>query len=246
MMVIAGLVAVTAIAWVYIMYDAWSMQQADMATMWMPPTGTAAWAPMDFFLVFVMWTVMMVAMMTPSAAPMVMMFATVNRQRRAKQQPFVPTAVFLAGYLIAWAGFSAAVTFVQWPLHAYTLLTPMMDNRNSVMAAVVLMAAGVYQWTPLKNACLKQCRSPLTFIMTQWREGTTGALNMGIRHGIFCVGCCWVLMLVLFAVGVMNMLWVAVITAFVLMEKIAPLALAPWVNRLSGLLLIVWGLWMIE
>jgi len=239
--VISGLAALTVVAWVYMLYDAWTMQQMDMATMWMPPTGTGAWSATDFFLVFVMWAVMMVAMMVPSVTPMVMMFAAINRQRRSRHQSHVPTVVFLVGYLVAWVGFSAVVTLLQWPLHAYSLLTPMMDNGSAVLGGIVLLVAGAYQWTPWKDACLHQCRTPLSFLMTEWREGITGALFMGIRHGVFCVGCCWALMLILFAVGVMNILWILLIAGFVLLEKIVPVKPARF-RMASGLVFFLWGL----
>ncbi|MGB5734722.1 MAG: DUF2182 domain-containing protein [Thiohalocapsa sp.] len=238
--VLMGLVTVSIAAWGYMLYDYVRMQTLPMSQMWMPPTGGGAWSLQDFWLTFVMWAVMMVAMMLPSAAPMVLMFATVNRKRRAQQRPYVPTFVFAAGYVAVWTLFSALVTLAQWPLHHWALLTPMMDNASATMAGLVLIAAGVYQWTPWKDACLQQCRSPLGFLMTEWREGAGGAFLMGLKHGWFCVGCCWALMLVLFAVGVMNMLWVAIITLFVLAEK-----LFPWsptgIRAASGLLLTLSG-----
>jgi len=239
--VLMGLVTVSLAAWGYMLYDYLRMQTLPMSQMWMPPTGGAAWSLQDFWLTFVMWAVMMVAMMLPSAMPMVLMFATVNRKRRAQQRPYVPTFVFAAGYVAVWTLFSAAVTLAQWPLHHWSLLTPMMDNASAIMAGLVLLVAGVYQWTPWKDACLNQCRTPLAFLMTEWREGAGGAFSMGVKHGLFCVGCCWALMLVLFGVGVMNMLWVAIITLFVLAEKVFP-----WRPNMargaSGLLLVSSGI----
>jgi predicted metal-binding membrane protein len=239
--VLMGLVAVSVAAWGYMLHDYVRMQSLPMSQMWMPPTGGAPWSLQDFWLTFVMWAVMMVAMMVPSAAPMVLMFATVNRKRRSQQRPYVPTFVFVSGYVAVWTLFSAVVTLAQWPLHHWALLTPMMDNASATMAGLVLLAAGVYQWTPWKDACLHQCRTPLGFLMTEWREGAGGAFLMGVKHGFFCVGCCWALMLVLFAVGVMNILWVAIITLFVLAEKVFP-----WrptiVRGVSGLLLVASGI----
>jgi len=239
--VLMGLVTVSVAAWGYMLYDYLRMQTLPMSQMWMPPTGGAPWSLQDFWLTFVMWAVMMVAMMLPSAAPMVLMFATVNRKRRSQQRPYVPTFVFASGYVAVWILFSAVVTLAQWPLHHWALLTPMMDNASAIMAGLVLLVAGVYQWTPWKDACLNQCRTPLGFLMTEWREGAAGAFLMGAKHGFFCVGCCWALMLVLFAVGVMNMLWVAIITLFVLAEKVLP-----WrptiVRAVSGLLLVASGI----
>lgn len=243
-MVLMGLVTVSVAAWGYMLYDYVRMQTLPMSQMWMPPTGGGAWALQDFWLTFVMWAVMMVAMMLPSAAPMVLMFATVNRKRRAQQRPYVPTFVFAAGYVAVWILFSALVTLAQWPLHHWALLTPMMDNASAIMAGLVLIIAGIYQWTPWKDACLNQCRTPLAFLMTEWREGAAGAFLMGVKHGFFCVGCCWALMLVLFAVGVMNMLWVAIITLFVLAEKVLPWP-PTMVRAASGVLLVTSGIFVL-
>ncbi|MCF7984057.1 MAG: DUF2182 domain-containing protein [Thiohalocapsa sp.] len=234
-----GLAGIALVGWAYMAYMAWAMANMDKVDMWMPPMGDVAWSARDFIMLFVMWAIMMVAMMTPSILPMVSMFATLNRNRRARRQSYTPTFIFVVGYLVAWSGFSVLATVAQWPLHTAGLLNPMMNSRSYLMSGAVLMVAGIYQWTPLKNACLTSCRSPLGFLLTEWREGTGGALMMGIRHGIYCVGCCWALMLVLFGVGVMNMLWVLLITAFVVLEKILP---APAVLRaVSGLGLVVWG-----
>lgn len=237
--VAGGLTGITLMGWVYMAYMAWAMANMDKVSMWMPPTGAVAWSGWDFTMLFAMWAIMMVAMMTPSTLPMVSMFATLSRNRRLRDQPYTSTFVFVAGYLVAWAGFSVLATIAQWPLHTAGLLNPMMDSRSYLMSGAVLMAAGIYQWTPFKNACLHSCRSPLGFLLTEWRDGTSGALIMGIRHGVYCVGCCWALMLVLFAVGVMNMLWVILIAAFVIIEKVVP---APVVLRLiSGFALLGWG-----
>lgn len=237
--VVGGLAGVAMAGWAYMFYMAWAMANMDKVDMWMPPMGAISWTAEDFLMLFIMWATMMVAMMTPSILPMVSMFATLNRNRRNRGQLYTPTFVFVAGYLFAWTGFSVLATVVQWPLHTTDLLNPMMNSRSFLLSGAVLMVAGLYQWTPYKDACLTTCRSPLGFLMTEWRDGAAGALVMGIRHGIYCVGCCWALMLVLFAVGVMNMLWVLLITAFVVVEKILP---APRTMRLfSGLALFVWG-----
>ncbi len=164
----------------------------------------------------------MVAMMVPSVIPMIMMFAAVNKKKRANEQGTVSTLVFLSGYLVAWTLFSLAASLLQWPLHSFGVMNSMMESNSYRLSGAVLIAAGLYQWTPLKDACLHQCRSPLGFVMTQWRDGRLGALRMGIHHGVYCIGCCWALMLVLFAVGIMNILWVLIIAVFVLLEKIQP------------------------
>jgi len=193
---------------------------------------------------FVMWAVMMAAMMIPSAAPMILMFARVNRERRERQRPYVPTAVFLAGYLTVWTAFSAVATLLQGALLKAALLSPMMVTTSPVLGGGLLLAAGIFQWTPLKRACLDHCRSPLSVILSEWREGTQGAFVMGLRHGAYCAGCCWTLMVLLFVAGVMNLLWVAAIAVFVLTEKAAPQGV--WVGRAAGLALIAAGALMMS
>lgn len=202
-----------------------------------------AWQSGDFVLTFMMWTIMMVAMMTPSATPMILMFAKLNRQRQGDQTPISATIVFLLGYLLVWISFSAVATFVQWGLHSATLLSPEMISVIPLLGGSLLVVAGVYQFTPIKHACLSRCRTPLGFLMTEWREGTKGALIMGMRHGIYCVGCCWLMMVLLFVAGVMNLLWVALIATCVLVEKIVPAG--QWVSRAIGLLTIGWGVWLL-
>ncbi len=189
--VLGGLVGISALAWAYMFYLAWDMEQMDME-MVMPQM--QAWGALDLLLLFVMWAVMMVAMMVPSASPLILIFARVNRQRREQADPVIPTTVFLLGYLLVWTGFSAVATLAQWSLHAAALLSPMMISTSPILGGILLLAAGLFQWTPLKNACLKHCRSPLGFLMTEWRDGAQGALTMGLMHGSYCVGCCWILM----------------------------------------------------
>ncbi len=228
-------------AWIFLAYQAWGMSHMDQATVLMPDTHL--WRFTDLFCLFVMWAVMMVAMMVPSAAPMVLMFTSVNRKRRENESPFVPTWIFLSGYLFVWTIFSVLATLGQWGLHSLAILSPMMENTNSLFGGLLLISAGIFQLTPLKNACLKHCQSPLDFIMTRWREGRWGAFVMGLKHGIFCTGCCWMLMALLFVVGVMNLFWVAFLSIFVLIEKIAAKGL--WIHRISGALLMVGGIFMI-
>jgi len=239
--VIAGLGGIAGISWVYIFHLARKMGTATGMEMGAPRT--QGWGAVDFFLMFVMWAVMMVAMMTPSAAPMILTYSRVNRQHNDQRSPFLATGAFLAGYLVVWTGFSAVATLAQWGLHRAALLSPMMVSNSPLLGGVLLIGAGAFQFTPLKRACLSHCRSPLGFFMTEWREGTRGALLMGIRHGTFCVGCCWLLMVLLFVAGVMNLLWVAVIAAYVLVEKIIPAG--HWVSRGIGLCVIVGGVWMV-
>ncbi len=197
--VLAGLIGVTVLAWAYMFYLAWDMQRSmsvDSMEMGMSMASAQVrpWGAVDFAVMFIMWAVMMTAMMVPTAAPMILTFATINRRRREREQPFVPTGVFISGYLMVWSGFAATATLVQWGLHQGALLSGMMGSAVPLLGGVILVAAGVFQWTPLKNACLKQCRTPLGFIMTEWRDGPKGALVMGARHDGFCLGCCWSLM----------------------------------------------------
>ena len=153
---------------------------------------------------------------------MVLTFISVNRRRQNAARPLVPVGIFLAGYLAVWTAFSAVATLAQWGLHKAALLSPAMAATSPYLNGGLLIAAGVFQWTPLKRMCLKGCRSPLSFLMSEWREGKAGAFIMGLRHGSYCVGCCWILMALLFVAGVMNLLWVAVIALFVMAEKTVP------------------------
>ncbi len=240
--ILGGLVAITILAWAYMFYLAANMagMDMDMAAM----SQLQPWRVTDIFLTFIMWSVMMVAMMTPSATPMVLTYAQINRQRQAKMQPYAPTGLFLAGYLLVWVGFSALATLFQWGLHSAALLSPMMVTTSPIVGGVILVLAGGFQFTPFKHACLAHCRTPMSFILTEWLDGSSGALMMGFKHGRFCLGCCWFLMALLFVAGVMNLLWVAAIAAFVLIEKITPAG--EWVSRIAGFLLIVWGVWILS
>jgi predicted metal-binding membrane protein len=227
-LVAAALLAVIALAWLYLLQGAgMAMTQAGLSWSF----GRAA-------INFAMWAVMMLAMMLPSAAPMILLYATI-RYRRGGPGGKAATTAFLLSYVVVWVGFSLAATLLQWSLDQALLLSPMMRTTSVATAGALLIAAGVYQWTPLKQACLRHCRSPLDFILTSWREGLGGAFGMGLRHGAYCVGCCWALMALLFVGGVMNLVWIAGIAAFVLAEKVAPGGV--WFGRLAGLALIAWG-----
>ena len=241
--VLSGLALIVALAWAYVSSLALSMRNMETMTEVAMPQMQQVWGVTDFALTFVMWAVMMVAMMTPSAAPMILMFAGVNRRRREQQVSYVPTSVFLAGYLAVWAVFAVLATAAQWGLHDVSLLSPMVAITSPVLGGVLLLAAGVYQWTPLKHVCLRKCRSPLGFVLNEWREGRWGAFAMGLKHGGYCAGCCWSLMALLFVAGVMNLLWVAAIAAFVLLEKVAPGG--DWFGRAAGVVLAGWGAWMV-
>jgi predicted metal-binding membrane protein len=186
-----------------------------------------------------MWAEMMVAMMIPSAAPTILVFARVNRQRREHDRPYVHSGWFLLGYLSIWFGFSLAAAAAQWALHGAALLSPAMQSTSPILGGAVLIAAGIFQWTPWKRACLRHCRSPLDFLLGHWREGGVGAFRMGLEHGFYCTGCCWLLMAVLFVVGVMNILWIALLTGLVLLETVLPARTRARVA--VGLALCVWG-----
>ena len=185
----------------------------------------------------------MIGMMLPSAAPMTLTFATVNRRRRELGTPWVPTAVFVAGYLLAWGAFSLAATAAQLALEHAKLMAPMTGLSSPLAGGLVFVAAGLYQLTPLKHACLRRCRSPLAFVLEHWREGRAGALRMGVEHGAYCLGCCALLMALLFVGGVMNLLWAVAIAAWVLAEKLLPAGAV--LARVAGLIAIVFGVWMI-
>ncbi len=242
--VIAGILVIAALARAYTVYVAGVMENTmtSMGTGVSMPQ-TSPWGAIEFVLMFVMWTVMMVAMMVPTAAPMILVFATVSRRRQEQQKPFVPTSMFLAGYVVIWSAFSLLATLGTWGLHMGGLLSSMMGHATPVVGALLLIAAGIFQWSRLKYICLAHCRSPIGFLMSEWQEGTKGALSMGLRHGMFCLGCCWVLMSLLFVLGVMNLLWIAALAVFVLIEKVVPAG--HWVGRFTGLLLVLWGAWNI-
>jgi predicted metal-binding membrane protein len=246
LIVAASLAAITLIAWIYVTREARAMADSGVCRclgMNMSGPDTRAWAPLQLVPLFLMWAEMMVAMMIPSAAPMILMFAALNRKRRELERPFVPTGIFLLGYLTVWTGFSALAAIAQWILHGAALLSPLMVGTSPVFGGILLMAAGIFQWTPLKHVCLRHCRSPLDFFTSDWREGRCGAWIMGIRHGAYCAGCCWILMALLFVAGVMNLWWIALISIFVLLEKIVPRGFF-W-GQIFGALLVVWGGWMI-
>lgn len=234
-----ALALITLLAWGYTVTLARTMglSGGDMA---MPQMH--AWGAGTFAFMFAMWAVMMVAMMLPSAAPMILTFAAVQRHRQAQGGAFVPTGVFVSGYLIVWGLFSLLATSAQYGLERAALLSPMMQATAPWLGAALLVGAGLFQFAPLKDACLAKCRTPMGFIMTEWRDGARGALVMGLRHGAFCAGCCWALMALLFVGGVMNLLWVACLALFVLIEKVVPAG--GRLGKAGGIVLVVWGLWV--
>ena len=236
--VIAGLAGIAALSWAYLAIEAGRMGglPGTMATM-------VELRPRDWtglVLLLLMWAVMMVAMMLPSAMPMILLQAAVARKTEEGQSFAASTGAFVAGYITVWTLFSIVATLSQAALEHLALLSPMMVANSPQLGGVLLVAAGIYQVTPIKEVCLRHCQTPLAFIATHWRSGIGGAFQMGFRHGFFCVGCCWVLMALLFVGGVMNLLWVAAIAIFVLIEKAAPFGLA--VGRLAGVCMVLAGL----
>jgi predicted metal-binding membrane protein len=182
---------------------------------------------------------MMISMMLPSAAPMLLLFARVNRKDKAAGAPLAPTTLFAAGYLLAWGGFSAVATALQWSLGSARLLSPMLVATDHWLGVGILVAAGLWQLTPFKARCLRHCRTPLGFLVGNWHAGRLGALRMGLEHGAFCLGCCWFLMVLLFFGGVMNLYWIVGLAIFVLLEKTVPLG--HWFGRMAGMALVAWG-----
>ena len=242
----AALAGVAAVAWAYMIYEARGMSVSGACKclgLRMGGTAGADWSAGSLLPLFLMWAGMMVAMMLPSATPMILTFAAVSRNRRRQERPYVPVAIFAAGYVAIWSAFSALAAVAQWILHRQALLSPAMASRSAWLGGVLLLAAGVFQFTPLKHACLAHCRAPLEFIMTQWREGPRGAFRMGVEHGLFCTGCCWALMGLLFVAGVMNILWIAALSLLVGLEKLLPRGI--WLSSATGVILTAWGAWLI-
>jgi predicted metal-binding membrane protein len=235
-LVIASLAAACLLCW------AWLVPLAR--DMYGPMNGVAAWMatgtaePKSALLLLAMWVVMMTGMMLPSAAPTLLLFALVVRARDPAHMRSRLYALG-AGYLAVWAAFSLAAALLQWLLNDLLLMSPMMQLRSPAASGAVVLAAGLYQLTPVKRTCLDSCRAPAAFIARYHRPGSSGAFRLGLIHGGYCLGCCWALMLLLFAAGVMNLVAIAAITVFVLLEKIAPFGVQG--GRLSAVLLIVCG-----
>jgi predicted metal-binding membrane protein len=234
--VLAALAAVVAIAWAYLLLGAGieqpMMNMGSGQMMAMPHDWSLGYAA----IILVMWAVMMVAMMLPSAAPVILLVGALDRQRGAGPSR---SAAFAAGYLLVWFGFSLAATGLQWGIDMAGLLSERMATANLILAGGVLVGAGIYQWTPLKQTCLTRCRSPFDLVIRYSRSGASIAVLVGMRHGLFCLGCCWMLMALLFVGGLMNLAWIAAIALFVLVEKTLP-----WggrVGRIAGIALAAWG-----
>ena len=249
-----ALIALTALAWAYVLWLAAEMNTAsasmpgmDMGAMMAP--AFVPWTAMHALFVFVMWAVMMIGMMTPSVAPMVLIYTQVARQSRTLAgtlgKPFAPAGWFASGYLLAWTLFAALATAAQYGLEQAALLSPSMASTSRYFGGGLLIVAGLYQLSPLKNACLSQCRAPLSFVQRHggFQSTVFGSLRLGTQHGLYCIGCCWALMALLFVGGVMNVLWIAAIMIFVLAEKIIPGG--RYLSTLAGVAALAAGAWMI-
>jgi predicted metal-binding membrane protein len=249
-----ALAVITALAWLYILRLAADMDMGGMRMdgVRMASTGlrmvmTVArepWSAAEFLLMFVMWAVMMVGMMTPSVAPLVLLYARVGRRAALDEKPFASTAWFAGGYLFAWTLFALAATAAQWALERVSLLTPEMASASVILGGIVLVAAGLYQWMPWKDVCLTHCRSPIAFLQHHggFRRDAPGAFRLGAKHGLYCLGCCWALMTLLFVGGIMNVTWIAAIAVLVLIEKVTPAGRA--IGRVGGLALLAAGVWL--
>lgn len=233
LLVPASLVVVTALCWAYLLLLGARMHEMN-SPLAMPMS--ASWTRTDAVLMWTMWAVMMAGMMLPSAAPMITAYATSVRSEVA--QLHGSTTLFVLGYLAAWSGFAALATSAQWYLHDAALVTAMGMSTSRWLGGLLLLGAGVYQFTGVKDACLSKCRTPLGFLLTSWRAGHRGAIVMGLHHGSLCIGCCWALMALLFVLGVMNLWWIAVVAAVVLLEKLVP---SRGLTRRLGVGLFVWG-----
>jgi predicted metal-binding membrane protein len=237
LVVVAALLSLTVLA---LGYTYWLGAGFDMSAMMSPHF--IPWTAGHFAFMFAMWLVMMIGMMTPSVAPMVLLYVAVGRSSAGKGQTWAPASAFIAGYLLAWAAFSAAATLLQWWLESLALITPMMAGMSGRLSGTVLVVAGIYQWLPLKQACLSQCRAPMSFVQRHggFQSSAGGSVRLGALHGGYCIGCCWVLMALLFAFGVMNFFWIAGLMIFVLVEKVVPRA--GLVSRVAGIVAIAAGI----
>jgi predicted metal-binding membrane protein len=236
---LGGIVIILSISWAYLVYMAWGMENMAVAAEWWLMPRMTNWGGADLALVFAMWAIMMAAMMLPSAVPLLLLLARSNSQRYGRARALLATTASGLGYVTAWGAFSALATLAQWGLLEARLVSPMMASSSPYLSAVLLAAAGAYQFTALKYACLSRCRSPLSALMTQKRDGITGALLLGLGQGAYCAGCCWLLMALLFVLGVMNLLWIAALTLLVLLEKF--LHQPRWFVQFTGAALLVWA-----
>jgi predicted metal-binding membrane protein len=241
-----GLVVLLAVAYTIIGVGM-NMSALTMTRMSIEMPGMAM-QPVDWsvgyaLVVFLMWCVMMVAMMVPSAAPLVLIHAVAGRKQKEGNHPLAATVIFMMGYLVVWTLFSLFATALQWGLYSLGIISGMLQIVSPAIAGLVLMTAGLYQLTPLKGACLKHCQQPLSFILFHWRPGKRGAFRMGVEHGTYCLGCCWLIMMLLFVGGIMNLLWIAGIAIYVGTEKFA--IRYRWLTLFTGVALTLAGTLMV-
>ena len=233
--VLLPIAALTILAWAYLFGVSAGIDAPG--AMVMPSVG--AWSAATFATVAVMWAVMMVGMMLPSAAPMLIVHRRVAERRRIRGSHAQPTWLFAGGYVLVWTAFALVAATANGLLHSRGLLDAMMGSATAPVGGAILVAAGAYQVTPIKDRCLSACQTPVGYLGTHWRDGRVGTVRMGVEHGLYCVGCCWLIMALLFVMGVMNLAWVAVLAVFILLEKVLPRT--TWLTRVSGLALIGWG-----
>jgi predicted metal-binding membrane protein len=247
--IVALALALVAIAsWIYLLMGAgMGMSGFEMTRhtlMKMDMMEMAIWTPAYAALMFFMWWLMMVAMMLPSATPIILLATALNRRADSDRSPFGPSAAFLAGYLLVWSVFSLLAVLLQWTLQKTDLLSGMLYITNPILSAFLLMIAGVWQFTPLKQSCLRHCRGPIDFLTRYRRPGIPGGIVMGVQHGLFCLGCCWFLMVLLFVGGVMNLYWIAGLALYVWIEKVMVAGVK--FSRIMGAILILWSLVMVS
>jgi predicted metal-binding membrane protein len=240
LLVFGGLGVVTALSWLYLVRMNAGMGNGGCMAMLAMPASLSN-LPGQFLSAGVMWSIMMVAMMLPTALPAAAVFDSLAQRRAAQTAAVVvPTSLYVVGYVAAWTAYSAVAAAGQIVLSRAALLTPMLASASVVLSALILLGAGVFQFSSFKEACLSQCRTPLAFFLAEWRDGKAGAFRVGFKHGSYCVGCCWALMAVMLVVGAMNLVWMAALTAFMLAEKVTP---ARWrLAHVAGGALMLWGL----
>ena len=247
--IVIVLLALVCVSWIYLFYISNNMPNMSMSSDMrdnsmgmaaMKPNMPMPWGINEWLTMFIMWSIMMIGMMIPSASPMILVFDRIKRQNSNSGDSYLSTGIFVLGYVIIWTLFSVLATATNYVLHSNSLMSGMMgESTNNVLGGILLIATGIFQFTPIKRACLTKCRTPMGFLMTNWKDGTRGALRMGIEHGTYCLVCCWLLMGLLFVLGVMNLVWIAVLSLFVLIEKMAPKA--EWISWSSGVGMIIWG-----
>jgi predicted metal-binding membrane protein len=251
--IVLAISLLTALAWSYLLWLSAEMNMGgmDMAGLRMVPSGMGLmmpadmpWRAMEFAFVFAMWAVMMIGMMTPSAAPMFLTYTRVGRQTEAQRRPLVATAWFAAGYFLVWVGFAVFATLAQWAVERAGLLDFAMTSTSNVFGGLLLVAAGLYQWTSLNEKCLIECQRPFAFVMRHggYRGDASGCVMLGVRHGAFCVGCCWTLMALLLVGGVMNLLWIVLLALLAFLERIT--SMGRLIARFAGIVLVAGGAWL--